>query len=233
MYFAHYGVHTPIEAPEAMIEKYINMGLPRPYATYHAMVESMDQSVGNVLKSIQKAGVENNTIVMFISDQGGYFTNYPLKGGKQAGTALYEGGAKVPFIVKLPNTNKGRTIKERINTLDVFPTLVELAGGNIKEYPQLDGLSLKKTFEGGEAPVQPLFFYRSYDDQASSVIHKGYKFIYTRSGNHELYNLDKDPNETTNLINVFDERFIAMELKAMVEDFLSKYEPLSIPYPNN
>ena len=75
------------------------------------------------------------------------------------------------------------------------------------------------------------FFYRSYDDQASSVIHLGYKFIYTRSGNHELYNLNKDPYETTNIINVSDEKYIGMKLKAMVEDFLSKYEPLSIPYP--
>jgi len=231
MYLAHYGVHTPIEAPKDKIEKYRKQGLPEKYATYHAMVESIDESVGNILKSVKQAGVEDNTIVMFISDQGGFFTNYPLKGGKQAGTALYEGGAKVPFIVKLPKMDKGRVVKERISTLDVFPTLVELSGGDLKDYPQLDGLSLKKTFEGGTTPAQPLFFYRSYDDQASSVIHLGYKFIYTRSGNHELYNLNKDPYETTNIINVSDEKYIGMKLKAMVEDFLSKYEPLSIPYP--
>ena len=122
------------------------------------MVESIDESVGNILKSVKQAGVEDNTIVMFISDQGGFFTNYPLKGGKQAGTALYEGGAKVPFIVKLPKMDKGRVVKERISTLDVFPTLVELSGGDLKDYPQLDGLSLKKTFEGGTTPAQPFFF---------------------------------------------------------------------------
>lgn len=231
MYLAHYGVHTPIEASVDKVQKYKDQGIPEKYAIYHAMVESIDQSVGHIIESVRKAGVENNTIVMLISDQGGYFSNHPLKGGKQEGTALYEGGAKIPFIVKLPGTHEGRIIKERINTLDVFPTLVELSGGDLSAYPQLDGTSLKDAF-GGETPrMKPLYFYRSYDDQASSVIYKGYKFIYTRSGNHEMYNLDKDPNETINLINVSNEKYIAMELKEMVEDFLLKYEPHSIPFP--
>ena len=202
------------------------------YAIYHAMVESIDNSVGRIMDAFKQAGVADNTIVMFISDQGGYFTNYPLKGGKQAGTALYEGGAKIPFIVKLPNMEKGRVINERINTLDVFPTLVELAGGDIKEYSQLEGLSLVGTFAGAPCPERPLYFYRSYDDQAASIILKGYKLIYTRSGNHELYNLNVDPNETTNLINDTKIQDIKIELKTMVEDFLKKYDLPSVVYPS-
>ncbi|WP_293710558.1 sulfatase-like hydrolase/transferase [uncultured Parabacteroides sp.] len=231
MYLAHYGVHTPIEAPADKVQKYRDQGLPELYAVYHAMVECIDQSVGNILESIHKAGVEDNTIVMFISDQGGYFTNYPLRGGKQEGTALYEGGAKVPFIVKLPGMDKGRIVTERISTLDVFPTLVELSGADLNAFPQLDGTSLKEVFEGAEPRMKPLYFYRSYDNQASSVIYKGYKFIYTRNGNHEMYHLDKDPNETTNLIKDPSKKYVAWELKDMVEDFLTRYEPLSIPFP--
>lgn len=230
MYLAHYGVHAPIQAPDDKVQKYIDQGIPKPYAIYHAMVESMDQSVGNIIKSIRKAGVEENTIVMFISDQGGLFSNYPLRGGKQAGYALYEGGAKVPFIVKLPGMDKGRIIKERISTLDVFPTLVEFSGADLNAFPQLDGTSLKEVFEGGIPQMKPLYFYRSYDDQASAVIYKGHKFIYTRSGNHEMYNLEVDPNETTNLIKDPSAKYIALELKDMIEDFLLKYEPKSIPF---
>lgn len=231
MYLAHYGVHSPHQAPSEVVEKYMKRGIEKNYATYHAMVEAIDNSVGLIIDAIKQAGVADNTVLMFISDQGGYFTNYPLKGGKQAGTALYEGGAKIPFIVKLPNTEKGRIVEERINTLDVFPTLVELAGGDMKEYPQLEGLSLVSTFAGGHCHERPLYFYRSYDDQASSIILKGYKFIYTRSGNHELYNLNVDPNEATNLINDARVQDIKAKLKMMVEDFLKKYDLPSIPYP--
>lgn len=231
MYLAHYGVHSPHQAPAERVAKYKNKGLDTQYAVYHAMVESIDNSVGRIMDAIKQAGVEDNTIVMFISDQGGYFTNYPLKGGKQAGTALYEGGAKIPFIVKLPNMEKGRVIDERINTLDVFPTLVELAGGDIKDYSQLEGLSLVSTFAGAPCPERPLYFYRSYDDQAASVILRGYKLIYTRSGNHELYNLNVDPNETTNMISDTKVQNIKIELKTMVEDFLRKYDLPSVVYP--
>lgn len=231
MYLAHYGVHAPIEAPTDMVRKYIEKGIPKMYAIYHAMVECIDKSVGRILQSIEKAGEANNTIVMLISDQGGLFSNAPLKGGKLAGTALYDGSAKIPFIVKLPGLKEGRVVKERISTMDVFPTLLELAGEKISDYPQLDGMSLLPTFQGGKPVERPLLFYRSYDDQAAAVIDKGYKLIYTRSGNHELYNLNEDPNETENLISNEMEQVRVAKLKVYVEEFLAKYEPESIPYP--
>ena len=215
-----------------MIKKYLDQGMDVKYATYHAMVESMDNSVGRVLKAIHKKGIEDNTIIFLISDQGSLFTNEPLRGGKQAGFALYEGGSKIPFIVKIPQV-KHRKVEERINTLNVFPTLVDLAGGNISQYAQLDGVSLKKTLYGGKCPEIPLYFYRSYDDQGSSIIYKDYKLIYSRSEKHELYNLNKDAYESTNLINLQSEKYIQMELKEMMEEFLSKYEVRSVPYPKN
>lgn len=224
LYLAHYGVHSPHMAPEKMVEKYIKSGMEKRYAIYHAMVESIDNSVGRILYAVEKAGQTDNTVIMFISDQGGFFTNAPLRGGKIAG-ALYEGGAKIPFIVKYPRMTGGSIVSSRINTLDVFPTILELAGIDVDSLENIDGQSLKNVLYGGDYVEKPIYFYRSYDDQPAAVLDNGFKLIWSRAGNHELYNLEADPNETENLSE--DKRYSAIfrKMKKMLKNYLSEYEP--------
>lgn len=227
LYVAHYGVHTPHMAPEELVKKYTDRGLDRRYAIYHAMVESVDTSTGRILEALERAGVADNTLLFFISDQGGFFSNAPLRGGKMTG-ALYEGGARVPFFVLAPGA-AGRVVEERISTLDVFPTLLEYAGLQPSDYPQLEGQSLQKTIRGGRYSEKPLYFYRSYEDQPAALIDRDFKFIWSRRGNHELYDLDADPNETANLAHDPKFRRIFNRAQKMMSDFLDKYEPNSLP----
>lgn len=224
MYFPHYAVHNPYIGQADKIKKYKERGLNNEYATYHAMVESMDESVGRVLKALKEKGVADNTIFILTSDQGGYFSNAPLRGGKMNG-ALYEGGCRVPFFVQYPKGCDTKVINERISTLDIFPTLVEMAGGKASSHKQLDGLSLRKTLTHGAAPKsKPIFFYRSYDDQPASVIADNFKLIHSRSGQHEMYDLVGDESETTNLFNDKEYTKKRKKLMRLMNHFLKTNE---------
>ncbi len=201
LYFPHYGVHSPHIGKLDKTAKYLARGYDKAFANYLAMIESMDESFGRVLRAIDERGIADNTVVIFLSDQGGYFPNLPLRGGKLNATALFEGGARVPFFMRCPGYAGAREIQTPVSSMDVFPTLLDLAGINPKAQKQLDGLSLTGLVSGKkELPARPLFFYRSYDDRYSSVLRDGLKLILTRSGNDEAYDLDTDPYETRNLV---------------------------------
>lgn len=227
LYVAHYGVHTPHMAPPALVKRYTEQGLDPRYAVYHAMVERVDASTGRILEALEQAGVADNTLLFFISDQGGFFSNAPLRGGKMTG-ALYEGGARVPFFVLAPGAAP-RVVEERISTLDLFPTLLEYAGLRPADYPQLEGESLRKTLLGGRYSEKPLYFYRSYEDQSAALIYRDFKCIWSRRGNHELYDLKSDPCETTDLARVRRYRRRLARMQNMLSDFLNRYEPNPIP----
>lgn len=228
MYFAHYAVHSPFIGQQDKIEKYLKQGLDTRYATYHAMIESMDESVGRVLNAIDQKGIKDNTVFMFISDQGGPFSNAPLRGGKTQGQH-YDGGSKVPFFVRYKGeTNK--TIEQRISTLDVFPTLIEMAGVNVRKHKQLDGKTLLPIFQGKKRKQQPIYVYRSYDDTPASLIVDDYKYIVSRSGNDEFYDLKTDIGEEDNRIH--DEKLAKQvkKMRKMIYGFLGKHE---MPPVNN
>lgn len=222
MYFAHYAVHSPFIAQHEKVDKYIARGMERSYAIYHAMVESMDESVGKVLQAMEDAQIADNTVFIFISDQGGYFTNAPLRGGKMEGQH-YDGGAKVPFFIRYKDSGAA-TVQQRISTLDVFPTIIEMAGGKPKEHRQLDGLSLFPLLNGGKRKQQPIYIYRSYDDTPASLILGDKKYIVSRSGKDEFYNLKNDPGEQNNLINNSADAKGVKKIKQMIYSYLKRYE---------
>lgn len=226
MYFAHYAVHNPYIGQAEKIKKYLRRGLNKEYATYHAMVESMDESVGRIMNALKENHIDDNTIFIFTSDQGGYFSNAPLKGGKMNG-ALYEGGCRVPLFIHYPHKNKKniKEITERVTTLDIYPTLIDLAGIKYLGSEKLDGTSLKKTIESNSEPkAKAIYFYRSYDDQPASIILNNFKLIYSRSGNHEMYNLMDDQEEKENIISNPKYDKIKSKLYKLMSEFLKQYE---------
>ncbi len=210
LYFPHYGVHTPLQAKKEMIAKYERMPesqrLGKP--EYAAMVESVDESVGRVLATLNELGIEQNTLIIFTSDNGGFYnatSNAPLRGNKGA---YYEGGIRVPLLIKWPGVTKaGIVANTPVTSTDLYPTCLAAAGLSERPNQHQDGLNLLPLLSGdGQLTARSLFWhYPHYNEHPSSVpssvIRKGdWKLIETFDPEGiELYNLSNDLGEENNL----------------------------------
>lgn len=202
---SHYAVHTPFRSQAATRDRYIKEhGLDRRAATYAAMVEIMDDSVGRIMAFLDSEGLRENTIVVFTSDNGGMdwvTDNTPLRGGK--GT-LYEGGTRVPLIVNWPGKIEAGSVTNALSiSTDFFPTFAHLAGGSVGTYVG-DGVNLEPVFFEG-APIERDALYWHYPHYhkgkpGGSVITGTYKLIeFFENGAIELYDLSRDPGEKENI----------------------------------
>ncbi|MBM3874870.1 MAG: sulfatase [Verrucomicrobia bacterium] len=210
IYFPHYGVHTPLQAKKEVIAKYERVpeaerqGKPE----YAAMVESIDDSVGRVMVTLKELKLEENTAILFTSDNGGFYnatSNAPLRANKGA---YYEGGIRVPLIIKWPGVTKpGLVVNVPVTSTDLYPTCLAAAGLPARPNQHQDGVNLRPVLAGeGPLPARSLFWhYPHYNEHPSSVpssvIRKGpWKLIETFDpAGIELYNLVNDLSETKNL----------------------------------
>ncbi|MCI0700435.1 MAG: sulfatase-like hydrolase/transferase [Planctomycetia bacterium] len=217
----HYAVHTPLRAKQAILDKYkvAPKAGSQSNPVYAAMVESMDEAVGRVLKKLDDLKLSDNTLVIFTSDNGGLATteggptgatfNAPLREGKGF---LYEGGVRVACIMKWPARIKaGTTTDELACSIDLFDTILE-ATVDPKNNPEVagekrDGWSLVPIFRGEKMKTRTLYWhYPHYANQGSrpggAIRHKEYKLIeYYEDGRRELFDVKKDISESRNLIN--------------------------------
>ena len=152
LYFAHYATHTPIQRDPRFVQRYLDAGLDEGQARYASMVEGVDKSLGDLLDYLEKRGVADDTIIIFMTDNGGnaenkakggvrFMHNLPLRNGKGS---VYEGGIRVPMMVKWSGKVAPAT---RVNTPviceDMFPTILEMAGiKSCNVVQQVDGKSL-------------------------------------------------------------------------------------------
>ncbi len=161
------------------------------------MVEAIDQSFSRIEQALDKAGMLENTIVVFTSDQGGYFDHPPIKGKKTGGLALYEGGARVPLFIRWPGQfPQGVAIDRPVSLLDIAPTILIPAGADTSD---LDGEDLATMVQNPNRAVRPIVMYRHYEDLYAAVVVDNWKLLVSVSGNHELYDLDDDISESQNL----------------------------------
>jgi arylsulfatase A-like enzyme len=227
IFYPLYDVHTPLMAPAETVkhfeEKRTRLGLKdefgdegkskvrltQSHAVYAAMVKTMDDAVGIVVKQLESKGLLDHTIIVFTSDNGGLSTregsptsNLPLRGGK--GWA-YEGGIRVPLIIVAPGLTKpGSTSNVRAISMDIFPTLASVCGFG---HPPMDGVNLKPALKGGEILDRALYWhYPHYGNQGgapfSAILDGKWKLIAfhdPRQGK-ELYDIQADPSERRNLI---------------------------------
>lgn len=197
-----YNVHRPSDGKPEYVEHFEKQGLTGDHAQYAAQIKSMDDAVGKVRQALKEKGLADNTIILFTSDQGGYFENPPYRGKKQ-GETLYEGGARVPFFVYWPGVTKPGTINDSVvQTTDIFPTLAEISGGTPSDYENLDGVSLVSTIKENNLlnRNEPIYGYRAYQDLYVSVREKEWKLLGYRSGDIRLYNLAIDPTEKNDVV---------------------------------
>jgi arylsulfatase A-like enzyme len=210
LYFPHYGVHTPLEGKKDLVAKYERVpeaqrqGKPE----YAAMVESVDDSVGRVLATLKELGLDQNTLVIFTSDNGGFCnatSNAPLRANKGA---YYEGGIRVPLIIKWPGVTKpGWVSAEPVTSSDLYPTCLAAAGLPLRPNQHLDGLNLQPLLASGTSLGRKSLFWHfpHYNEHPSSVpcsvVRRGpWKLIETFDPEGvELYNLADDLSEAKNL----------------------------------
>ncbi len=220
----YYTVHGPHYGRKDYVKDYMAQGMSKKDAHYAAMVRSLDNSVGEILAALDRNGDADNTMIVFVSDQGGAFQNGHLRGGKQGGDTLAEGGTRVPMIVYYPNMKgMGTTYTQPVSTIDVFPTLVEMATGQPCTDAQLNGVSLVPVLEGGELAERNIFLHRSYEDQNSALIQGDWKLIKYRSGKLELYNISTDESEQNNLVTTEPER--TSEMLTLLNEWQTEATP--------
>ena len=260
-YLSFYTVHNPMQGKPEKIEKYKkkakslglldlpqfnenpewakNVGqgnwkerLVQAYADYAAMVESLDENIGKVLDKLEELGLAENTIVFFMSDNGGLSTsegspttNAPLRAGKGW---LYEGGIREAMIVKWPGSVKpGTKNSEPVISTDFYPTILEMAGLPLNPKQHMDGTSLKPVLEGsGNLNRDAIFWhYPHYSNQGGKpggAVRKGdFKLIERyETGFLELFNLKDDISEKNNLADKMPDK--AQELLKLLQDWRSK-----------
>ncbi len=224
----YYNVHGPHVGRKDFVQHFESKGLTGRELHYAAMVAAMDESVGRICQSIETKGIQDNTIILFISDQGGYFKNAPFRGGKRV-DSLCEGGARVPFMIRWPGVTKpGTTNNSIIQTTDLFPTLIDIAGGQVSKYAGLDGVSLKTVITNNDTLQRgaPIFGYRAYEDLYASVREGDWKLLAHRSGETHLFNIADDIGERNDLSKANPERhqdlvdkLIQWELKMDVQSY--------------
>ena len=222
LYMSHYSVHVPFATDSRFYQKYRDEGLNHTEAMYAAMVEGMDKSLGDILSNVERHGLSDETIVLFMSDNGGlsahgrggkpHTHNKPLSSGK--GSA-HEGGVRVPMIVSWPGvTEAGSVCRQPVIIEDFFPTVLEMAG--VSSVEQLggvvDGQSFVKLLRGDKDQARedrPLVWHfpnnwgpKGPGIGPSSAIRLGdWKLIYYhQSQQYELFNLAEDLGEETNLV---------------------------------
>ncbi|MDF1756133.1 MAG: sulfatase [Verrucomicrobiales bacterium] len=215
---SHYAVHTPIQAIPEIAAKYEDKKSATQQNTkYAAMVESVDDSTGQILDTLKELGIDDNTLVIFTSDNGGLDNkgnptdNAPLRSGK--GYA-YEGGIRVPFLARWPGQiPEGKISDTPVCSIDIFPTILDAAGVTPPQDREIDGLSLLSHMKTGAATAverDELFWhFPHYRHQPGpySIIRKGdFKLIKFWEGPMELFDLKNDLSETTNLAATMPEK---------------------------
>lgn len=255
-FLSFYAVHGPIQTTQEKWAKYrekaeemgiaetgFEMGKFLPIRqvqdnpVYAGLVEQMDDAVGLVLKTLDEAGLADNTIVIFTSDNGGVAagdafatSNLPLRAGKGY---QFEGGIREPYFIKAPGlTEPGAVTTVPATGTDFYPTLLELAGADLRPDQHMDGVSLLPVLKGGTLPERPLIWhYPHYGNQGgepSSIIRKGaWKLIhYYEDGRDELYNLTNDLKEQNDVAT--DHPQIVAQLS---EELFAYLEEVGARYP--
>ena len=205
---------TGIEDKGFVMERKLPIRHVQDNPIYAGLVETMDDAVGLVLNALKEQGLDKNTIVIFTSDNGGVASgdsfstsNLPYKGGKGY---QWEGGIREPYFIYVPwNNSNIKTFDYPVTGADFYPTILDYANISLMPNQHKDGVSLKSIIENGtELPERPLYWhYPHYGNQGgdpASIIRKGkWKLIHYYEDNiNELYNLENDPYENTNLADL-------------------------------
>jgi arylsulfatase A len=239
IYLSHYAVHTPIQAKPEVVARYAKNAdslQPQNNPDYAAMIDSLDENIGKLMAALKASGQEKNTVVIFVSDNGGVIhtfggnqkvtSNLPLRSGK--GT-LWEGGVRVPMVVRWPGvTAPGSICSTPVTCEDFYPTFCEMAGLPVQtgDGTEMDGESIIALLKNSSAPLQRdtlcwLYPHGNEFTEPCSAIRKGdMKLIRFYGSPVKLFNLKKDIGESNDLAVQYPE--MVAELGAKLDVWLSR-----------
>ena len=260
LYLSYYNIHTPIQPYKKRIDHYKSKAeksftVPTPFEVEHdgktrtrqdnpalaSMVAAVDDSVGALLDKLEELKLDDNTVVIFFSDNGGLSTlgrigpgcNLPLRAGKGW---LYEGGIREPTLIRAPGiTRPGSVSHKPMISMDFFPTMLHLAGLPLQPKLHVDGRSLLSQLKGNDTGQRTLHWhYPHYHGSAwkpgASIRDGDWKLIeFYHYNNFELYNLAKDPGERTDLAKRNPRK--AAELRAKLSAWQKRMKA-KMPVPN-
>jgi len=214
LYLPFNAVHTPLQAPEEDIAKF-NTG-DRKRDIQLAMLHRMDIAIGNVIETLKKEGVYENTIIFFFSDNGGArvskANNLPLRDFKHS---VYEGGVRVPFIMSWPDKFKHSVCDEPVISLDIMPTICAALDIKLPSDRVYDGKNILPAISGElDGPVHNELYFDG-NDGYWAVRNGAWKLVYSKQGILELYNLESD---------LAEERNLASQNPDKVDELKKKYE---------
>ena len=214
LYLPFTAPHAPRQIKPEHMEKFKHIN-PLIRRELVGMVYSLDQNIGRVLSTVKEVGIEGNTLVIFLSDNGGKpndngSLNHPLRGQK---TQYYEGGIHVPFCMMWPGKiERGTKYHNPVIGMDLFPTILKLAGGEVKPDWDIHGTDLMPYLTGkNEGRPHETIFWKSNKHYA--VRHKDWKLV-KQGAQMELFNLAEDLSESNDLANKHPE---------LVQQLLKKY----------
>lgn len=255
VYLSHYAVHVPLQGKPDLVKNYqdvvknrhfqgpayikegrANQKMHQDNPVYAAMVHSVDQSVAKIMKTLDELNLTDNTILIFTSDNGGDSckignrgrgtSNVPLRGGK---CWLYEGGIRVPFIVKWPGvTQPGTVLDAQVTGVDHYPSILEMASLQLRPEQHQDGVSYAPVLKSEDRPPRKPMFWNfpilsRFDavvgsEDCTAVRYGDFKLIeFYPSGRVELYNLKKDIGEKHNLAD--KKTWKTKELRALIRQW--------------
>lgn len=217
LYLAHWAPHTPLQATQEDYDALSHIE-DHTLRVYGAMIRALDRGVGEVLDALKQNGLEENTLVIFTSDNGGAHyiglpeINEPYRGWK---ATFFGGGIRVPLFMKWPaRIEAGQEYHHPVHHFDIYATAAAVAGTQVPDDRVMDGRNLLAVLNDKDAPLHETLFWRSGHYQ--TVLHKGWKLQRTeRPDAVWLFDLDNDPTERNNLAETMPEK--VAELAAMLD----------------
>jgi len=230
LYLAYNAPHTPMQASQEYLDRFPDIENPRR-RTYAAMVSAVDDGVGDLLNTLDELGLNENTLVFFLSDNGGATNNashnFPLRGAKGS---LFEGGVRVPFAVRWTGTlPAGVDYNQPVISMDIAATITALAGVQIDPARPLDGVNLIPFLRGeNNGNPHPVLYWRMYDRGGLAIRRGDDKLILSEhDGGRLLFDLGIDSREANNLIDGRSDT--AAELGAMVHEWSADFPGPAFP----
>ncbi len=212
LYLPFNAVHDPFQGPEDRAtagNAEVTRKKNRTRAVYRAMLESLDKNVGRILAHLDTAGLAENTVVFFLSDNGGIppiARNLPFRGAKGS---LWEGGIRTPLVARWKGRFPARKVPDMAASMDLFPTCAALAGASLPAGLKLDGVNLLDACLGkGRIQRDTLYFHHGKQE---AMIRQGWKYLLDNEGQEHLFHLPSDSGETNDRKQSEPQRLASMK----------------------